>query len=378
MKKRLLVLTSIMSTVLLLTGCESEEPFVEQHKTETETVSVSNGIIPQEIEKSISYVQKEKDGEWIVENVEISSWQMSENAYIPDTVWIAESDDATSMYSKLNDSFKDKPATLYIHFNNDISDMSDSLGKDEAGTDCLDITLKMSADIIFDCADNIFYFSGADIFGSKMYEDGSAEISMDFGDGKVSVNVPSDVKQGTWDDFYNALPSEEEALQALIARSNNYITNVSFEDIPTFKVTSECLKAGVWDDKITNTSYGDKLSPDLSWDEVEGAAKYAVIMIDSGWLHMDVLTEDTSLAEGAYSRGERWEQYVGPYPPAGTHTYSVFVFALKNEPGDFYLGFDNGANDINKIYQGLDTDIDGNTGNVISFGRLDGNYTHKN
>ena len=221
MKKRLLVLTSIMSTVLLLTGCESEEPFVEQHKTETETVSVSNGIIPQEIEKSISYVQKEKDGEWIVENVEISSWQISENAYIPDTVWIAESDDATSMYSKLNDSFKDKPATVYIHFNNDISDMSDSLGKDEAGTDCLDITLKMSADIIFDCADNIFYFSDADIFGSKMYEDGSAEISMDFGDGKVSVNIPSDVKQGTWDDFYNALPSEEEALQALIARSNN-------------------------------------------------------------------------------------------------------------------------------------------------------------
>ena len=102
MKKRLLVLTSIMSTVLLLTGCESEEPFVEQHKTETETVSVSNGIIPQEIEKSFSYVQKEKDGEWIVENVEISSWQISENAYIPDTVWIAESDDATSMYSTIS------------------------------------------------------------------------------------------------------------------------------------------------------------------------------------------------------------------------------------------------------------------------------------
>lgn len=43
----------------------------------------------------------------------------------------------------------------------------------------------------------------------------------------------------------------------------------------------------------------------------------------------------------------------------------------------YYLGFDGGGNSINDIYIGLNTDVNGNTGNVISYGRLDGNYKKK-
>ena len=68
---------------------------------------------------------------------------------------------------------------------------------------------------------------------------------------------------------------------------------------------------------------------------------------------------------------------MGPYPPSGTHTYSVFVFALKDEPGKVKMSFDAGGNSIDMIYSSLDKDKDGNTGNVIAFSRLDGNYTHK-
>ena len=165
---------------------------------------------------------------------------------------------------------------------------------------------------------------------------------------------------------------------SIMKKSDNYIDTIFFEDVTTFNVTSKCVKNGRWMDKISNTSRGENISPDLSWEAVDGATQYQVIMIDGNWLHMDVSTRGTSLAEGEFGKGEKGARYVGPYPPLGTtHTYSVFVFALKNEPGNFYMGFDGGGNSINDIYKGLNTDVDGNTGNVISYGRLDGNYSKK-
>jgi len=159
--------------------------------------------------------------------------------------------------------------------------------------------------------------------------------------------------------------------------SETFIEKTVFENILSFNVTSSNVKKGVWDEKITNTERGENISPELSWDAVDGAKQYVVIMIDGAWLHMDVFTTETSLAEGAIGRGSRGEQYVGPYPPSGTHTYSVFVFALKNDMGKVPLFFDSGNNSIDEIYQKLDTDIDGASGNVIAYGRLDGDYTHK-
>ena len=100
-------------------------------------------------------------------------------------------------------------------------------------------------------------------------------------------------------------------------------------------------------------------------------------MIDGAWLHMDVFTDKTHLDAGAIKRGSRGDQYVGPYPPNGTHTYFVFVFALKDESGKVKLSFDAGGNSIDQIYTSLNVDKNGNSGNVIAVGRLDGNYTHK-
>ena len=164
---------------------------------------------------------------------------------------------------------------------------------------------------------------------------------------------------------------------SLRKKSTTYIGKTIFESVPTFEVTSNDVHNGAWDDKVTNTKYGENLSPDLSWEKVEGASQYVVVMIDGVWLHMDVFTTETSLAEGAIKRGERGNQYVGPYPPTGTHTYSVFVFALKNDMGKVLLAFDAGGNSIDRIYQELNKDKDGNEGNVIAYGRLDGHYTHK-
>lgn len=159
--------------------------------------------------------------------------------------------------------------------------------------------------------------------------------------------------------------------------TETYIKKTLFDDIPTFEISSTNLKNGKWDKKIANTAEGENISPELTWEAVDGAQSYVVIMIDGVWLHMDVFTEETSLAEGSIARGSRGEQYVGPYPSPGvTHTYSVFVFALKGESGKVPLSFDAGGNSIDLIWQKLDTDKDGNRGNVIAYARLDGDYTH--
>ena len=48
----------------------------------------------------------------------------------------------------------------------------------------------------------------------------------------------------------------------------------------------------------------------------------------------------------------------------------------EGESGKVPLSFDAGGNSIDLIWQKLDTDKDGNRGNVIAYARLDGDYTH--
>ncbi len=147
--------------------------------------------------------------------------------------------------------------------------------------------------------------------------------------------------------------------------------------LKSFEVTSNDLKDGVWSDINANKIDANK-SPDLSWEAVDGAGLYVIFMIDPDagyWLHWksDAITE-TSLAEGQATR----QEYVGPYPPPGsTHTYDVYVFALK-APVERVRGLLNGSNDrIEEFILALDTDANGNSGNMIACGRLSGTYTEK-
>lgn len=153
------------------------------------------------------------------------------------------------------------------------------------------------------------------------------------------------------------------------------IEKIKFDDLEQFEVTSTNVTDGVWDTKITNTDNGENLSPELSWGPVEGATCYQVLMIDAGWLHMDVCTEDCALTEGQIDGSDN-NKYVGPYPPDGTHTYDVYVVAMKAMPGASKTRFDAGGNDLNIILSHLNTDVDGNTGNVISCGVISGTYTY--
>ena len=151
------------------------------------------------------------------------------------------------------------------------------------------------------------------------------------------------------------------------------------ETCDVFEIKSNDLVDGVWADVISNTDRGQNLSPDISWDPVDGAGIYVIYMVDptaGNWMHWKAFTfDETSLKEGWASTDYYEGEYVGPYPPSGTHTYDIYVVALKTPLEKFQGKFDASNAKFEEYLLALDTDDDGNTGNVIAYGVLSGTFT---
>ena len=366
MKKILTPAALMLTAAIALCGCGSSPAptaFESQLKTETKTVNVTEGMFPSVIDMETTYLQDEPNGEWKAASEVISGMRLADDFDISDSVWKITSDDATTLFSGLDSSLKGVKATLYLHFGKDTKAESAERVTNGDGTSKMTVKLDATADTLFDCNGSKVMMFDVKIQSADVDPDGSALLTAVVDGNQGTVSVP-------------AKATKCDMKEYLIRQSDTYITVVSFEDLPSFNVKSSDLDNGVWNDRISNTGVGQNISPELTWDAVDGATQYVVIMIDGGWLHMDVFTSETSLAQGAIGKGERGAQYVGPYPPKNVpHTYTVFVFALKNEPGNVRFGFDSGSNNLDTIYKGLDADVDGNSGNVLAYARLDGNFT---
>ena len=147
---------------------------------------------------------------------------------------------------------------------------------------------------------------------------------------------------------------------------------------PAFAVTSESLDGNIWIEACPNTEDGQNASPELSWEPVEGATVYVIYMVDINannflhWKSADVT--ETNLPQGWAPSSD----YVGPYPPSGsTHQYNVYVFALKAPVERVKGSINTPAAKIQEFMDSLDTDADGNTGNIVAVGRITGKYTAK-
>lgn len=170
-------------------------------------------------------------------------------------------------------------------------------------------------------------------------------------------------------------PSSEEST-APAAPDNSGDEFVS--DYKAFAVTTNSLTDGFWNEITANTVAGQNLSPDLSWEPVEGASCYAIYMVDLNthyflhWVQGDIT--ETELSQG-YA-GTKY--YMGMYPPPGdTHVYNIYVFALKN-PVTKVKGTANTISaKLPDFMKELDTDKDGNTGNIIAVGKVSGKFTGK-
>lgn len=143
------------------------------------------------------------------------------------------------------------------------------------------------------------------------------------------------------------------------------------DSFDTFEVTSDDIDNGIWDVKISHDR-GEDISPQLSWEEVPGASCYAVYMIDpdgGNWLHMHTVTYGTELASGAVST----EEYIGPYPPSGSHTYVVYVFALKEEKPPVFI-LNNQCDGAEELMSILNTFSNSDVGNIIAYGKVAAGY----
>ncbi|MDD5881926.1 MULTISPECIES: YbhB/YbcL family Raf kinase inhibitor-like protein [Erysipelotrichaceae] len=172
--------------------------------------------------------------------------------------------------------------------------------------------------------------------------------------------------------------AETEAKQsaAVMPESSSTVPASSEPAVLFLNLSSDDLSDGVWNSVIASNGSGQNLSPELSFDAVEGAEEYAVVMIDpdgNNWLHWIA----SGIKRTHLSQGENPGSYQGPYPPSGTHTYEVTVYALKAAPDALPGTFDAAGNSPEDLLAGMDT-AGGLRGNVIVSETISGTYTAGN
>ena len=151
--------------------------------------------------------------------------------------------------------------------------------------------------------------------------------------------------------------------------------------VPEISVTSDSIVQGrlvtdVAADRSPNVPLGGNQSPHVSWEPVDGADYYAVIMFDesAGWLHF--LVTDITVTEIEQGRYTDTTTYVGPYPPksSGEHNYRIEVFAIREQPTDSIAKINSRssyAGIVNHLNQ-----VGGNSDNIIARGHITGTYQY--
>jgi phosphatidylethanolamine-binding protein (PEBP) family uncharacterized protein len=150
-------------------------------------------------------------------------------------------------------------------------------------------------------------------------------------------------------------------------------------DVPVIEVHSKSIEDGkllgvTAADKKINKPHGQNTSPAVSWQPVNGAMYYAVVIFDetANWLHFfQTDITGTMIEEGQYFDKK---SYIGPYPPksSGDHTYRIEVFAIKSQPKDSI-----GKIDSRTSYRGLIkhlNQVGGNSDNILARGYIKGTY----
>ena len=184
----------------------------------------------------------------------------------------------------------------------------------------------------------------------------------------------------TEDDALSTEASENtEVTTSTDALANDLVDNSDDEFVsayPAFKVTSESLEGEYWAEACGFDA--ENASPQLSWEPVEGASTYVVYMVvmhTANVLHWksEGITE-TNLPQGWASS----DDYAGPRPESGTtNQYNVYVFALKAPVERVKGTIRTPAIKLQEFMDGLDTDAEGNTGNIVAVGRIIGHYSAK-
>ena len=163
----------------------------------------------------------------------------------------------------------------------------------------------------------------------------------------------------------------EMTVVPLIADENGNLMS-QFEE---FELTSEDIEDGFWVDAISSSPAGDDVSPQLSWNPVDGAGQYIIYMVDISANYL-IHWKAEGVTETHLDRGWADSFYFGPYPRTGlTNTYDIYVIAIRN-PIDRLRGSLRVPNENFPLFLAyLDIDAEGNTGNIIAYGHISAQYS---
>ena len=338
------------------------------HTVDKDKDTVKYKVLPKDISgKARSYIicraEFIKDGEeWVLSSKEWSDWFVKSHEIsgkLCGSSWVANSTDVKDLAKLFESGFTfDEDSKVYVHFNKNFNDIvvlknddasvfETKFGMTYAGTVyCLNEDGNKSID--FTCTEGI------------VNDDGLLSFKL------VTDNGEADFEPGNGNSFIS-----DGLFKLCISDEKSDISNADiYENLDNFEVTSESIFYGEWI-KETGLKNGN-ISPELSWEKVNGANAYAIFMVDSDendfHIHGFGMTDTNHLNLGELHD----ESFSGPVPQE-PHNYTVYVFALKKavETGINVNNWSQG--DPEKLLEILNKD---NPGNAIAYGSVTASYEY--
>ena len=324
-------------------------------------ISMIDGLLTHKVTKEVNAALNKNSGEWDIRTETLTACEVDATK-LPGSSWKTVSLDEDRLGLLFGSEIPaGETGTVYIRFLKKMGLFSFNLtnAKNTSGERFFE-TVGTNVKIVFvGSSGNIE--SKASVTGGSVTNSGDLNLDLETSAGTVTLNFGTEV-----------LPIQEreydEATGNEVAGSKVYM-----DTLPVFELTTTSIK----DDGEWKTECGLKegnLSPALSWKPVEGASKYAIVMIDittTRWLYWYTIVDKTELAEGEFTDPKI---YTGPYP-AGTHTYEIHVIALKSDPKAGSFNVDGRSGDIQSFFDYVNTASDGSVGNVLAYGTIKAPYT---
>ena len=318
-----------------------------------------DGLVTQKVTKEVSAALN-NNGVWDVRTETLKSCEVDATK-LPGTSWKCSSLSDEQLKSLFGDKIPSgETGTVYIRFLKKMGLFSFNLSNSKnTSTERFFETVGTNVKLVFvGVSGNID--GKASVTGGSVTNSGDLNLDLETDTGLVNLCFGKEVE---------AIQEREydEATGNVVAGSKVYM-----DQLPVFELTTTSIVNGEWKTE-TGLKEGN-LSPALSWKPVEGATKYAIVMIDittTRWLYWYVIVDKTDLAEGEFTDPS---VYTGPYP-AGTHTYEIHVIALKSEPKAGSFKVDSSSGDIQSFFDYVNTAKDGSVGNVLSYGTIKAPYT---
>ncbi len=190
-----------------------------------------------------------------------------------------------------------------------------------------------------------------------------------------------------------------------MAAVQQYSKPLEADSLDVIAVSSESISADGTLKKETGAKHGNQ-SPQLTFERAGDVPVYEIVMIDhdgGDWLHWDVYLpvadkfasaddpkivrlnqmvesglieitpEQVRIKEGAFETAA--DGYVGPYPPSGTHTYTIYVFGLAGEARGGIAQLDQSGANPDKVMERLDDGLYTDYHNLKVWGKTEGTYS---